>query len=111
MREAHPVITDDRDMAFAVIVALSERDDDELMADAEECYQLLGKVYKLTEGRQSMAHVLSLSPLSPAQKVARVGELRAAFKAHKISIGWTTSHEYVVLALLALDDRPVNCHT
>ena len=106
MRQAHPVITDDRDMTFATIVALSDRDDEELMADAEECYQLLGKDYKLSGGRQTMAHVLAISPLPPAEKVARVAELRAAFKANKISIGWTSSQEYATLAMLVLDGRP-----
>ena len=106
MRQAHPVITDDRDMTFAAIVALSDRDDEALLADAEECYQLLGKEYKLTGGRQTMAHVLAISPLPPAEKVARVAELRAAFKANKISIGWTSSQEYATLAMLVLDGRP-----
>ena len=105
MEEKHPVITNDHDSAFAALIALSDREDDELMQDAEECYQLLGKEYKFTEGRQTMANVLALSPLSPAEKVARVEELRAAFKANKISMGWTTSLEFATLAMLAFDNR------
>ena len=107
MSAEHPVITSDQDLMFAVIVAMSDRDDDELLSDAEECYKLLGDGYKLTEGRQSMAHVLALSPLAPAEKVARVQQLRDALKQRKISVGWVSSQEYVTLALLALDERPV----
>ena len=105
MDEKHPVITDDRDMTFAALIALSDREDDELMEDAEQCYQLLGNGYKFTEGRQTMANLLALSPLSPEEKVARVEELRAAFKAHKISMGWTTSLEFATLAMLVFDNR------
>ncbi|MBP3893417.1 MAG: DUF4003 family protein [Atopobiaceae bacterium] len=106
MEENHPLITNDRDLTSAVIVALSDRDDDELLADAEECYELLGKGYKLTDGRQTMAHILAVSPAAPAEKVARVKELRDALRAQVPRLGWTSSQEYAVLAMLALDDRP-----
>ena len=108
MQQAHPALVDDRSMTFATIIALTGRNEDELLADAEECYGLLGKKYAGTGGRKTMAYVLAISPDAPADKVARVEEIRAAFKANKIPIGWTSTQEFAILAMLALDERPAN---
>lgn len=107
MREAHPLITDERSLPFAAIIALTESDEEELLADAEACYGLLSKGYGLT-GRRTMANILAISTLPPQQKIDRVEKLRSAFKANKIPIGWSSIQEYSMLALLALDDRPAS---
>ena len=80
MKKNHPVITTHGDMGFAALIAGMEGDVDSIMEDAERCFELLkGKVNFLSDGRQTVSHVLSMNRGLPEEKVERFLEIFNAF--------------------------------
>ena len=72
MKDEHPFLTGQEDSVFAVLLAQSQRSDDELIADMEECYRILDERFPKGDGLQSASHVLALSPKTPEEKVRRM---------------------------------------
>ena len=56
----------------ALLLAESQRTDDELIDDMETCYRLLDERFPKGDGLQSASHVLALSPKTPEEKVRRM---------------------------------------
>lgn len=82
MKGMHRFLTDEYDLPFAAVMAVTGRNHDAIMGDAEACFSIL-KSQKFAESNaiQSLSHVLALYPGSAADKCALVTELRAALKA------------------------------
>ncbi len=101
MKEEHPFLTSGEDSVFAVMMAFSEKTDDQLIADMEACYEIMKeKRFCGSNYMQTISHILALAQGLPETKVARVMELfdeveRAGRKYGKY-------HELAILASIAM---------
>ena len=105
MDEDHPLLTGKDDLPFAVLLALREKDTEELAAEIETCYGIL-KRYFMFHGNevQALCQVLALSEKPVAQKCDRVLELFDELKKNRETYG--TGIELCALGLLA--DLPLS---
>ncbi len=74
MKKEHRILTTKEDVAFAVMLAFSEKTDDELIEDMEACYKLLKKRAD-NNSIQTVSHVLAMANGDPEDKCAKFGEL------------------------------------
>ena len=81
MKQEHPLLTSAEDCVYAVLMALSPRSDDELIADMEACYRLLKRRFSASDAVQSASHVLCLAAGTPEEKTARLTALYDAIRA------------------------------
>ena len=72
MKKEHPFLTAAQDSVFAVLLAQSEKSDDLLIAEMEDCYQRLKPTFSAGNGLQSTTHVLSLADGPTLEKCARL---------------------------------------
>lgn len=72
MKKEHPFLTSSEDSVFAVLLALSDKTDDLLIAEMEDCYQRLKPAFSAGNALQSVTHVLALSDGPTLEKCARV---------------------------------------
>ncbi len=75
MKQAHPFLTDSEDSVFAVLMAFSPKDDQQLFEDMEACYSLLRKFTGDSNTAQTLSHILALYDGSPEEKFARLNRL------------------------------------
>ena len=103
MKKDHPFLTSSDDYTFCALLALSEKQDDALIADAEACFaQLKGKGLS-RNGIQSLSHVLSLYDGSALIKCQKTLDLYQKIKEQGIHFG--TSYELPILGILALSGQ------
>ncbi len=102
MRKEHPFLTGSEDTVFTVLMALSGRDDDALIADMEESYTILKARFKDSDSVQSISHILALDLRSPAEKTARFTALYDAVIQYGMKYG--RGRELALLAAPALTD-------
>ena len=74
MKKEHPFLTSTEDNVFAVLLAFSEKENDALVADMEECYRTMKKFSPDSNAMQSLSHVLALAEGTPEEKCNRVIE-------------------------------------
>ena len=105
MKKEHPFLTSSEDSVFAVLMAFSEKTDDELIADMEGCYTLLRKRFPGGDALQSVSHVLSLAGGTPEQKT---GRLEALYNAVREAGGkYGKYHELATLAAVSITTQDV----
>lgn len=76
IRAEHPFLTSGEDQVFAVLMTLSGKNDDQLMADMESCYTLLkDRGFGGNNYTQSVSHILALTEGMPEMKVTRFADL------------------------------------
>lgn len=77
MKGMHRFLTDEYDLPFAAVMAITGREHDLIMGDAEACFAIL-KAQKFGESNaiQSLSHVLALYPDSAGDKCALVTAVR-----------------------------------
>lgn len=82
MKDLHRFLTDEYDLPFAAVMAITGREHDRILGDAEACFAIL-KAQKFGESNaiQSLSHVLALYPGSAADKCALMTEVRQGLKA------------------------------
>ncbi len=100
MKKAHPFLTGSEDSVFAVLMAFSDKSDDELIIDMEKCYNGLKKITGIGDALQTLSHILALSEGTSEDKCCRVDELY-----HKILAAgrkYSTYYEISVLGALAM---------
>ena len=107
MKKEHPFLTGQEDSVFAVLLAESERSDDELIADMEACYRLLDERFPKGDGMQTVSHILAMLDGKPEEKAARVLKLFDALTAAGCKYG--KDREPAILA--ALSARPETVKT
>ena len=82
MRQEHPFLTSGEDSVFAVLLAQSDKSNEWLIADMEDCYQRLKTRFHSSNDVQAVSHVLALAEGAPIEKAARLialyDRLRAA---------------------------------
>lgn len=104
MRGMHPILTASEDTPLCVLLALSGKQPELLLADAEACYRQLKPAFPLSgDAVQTLSLVLALSPGASGEKSDRVLSLFDALKLQGRK--WGTSHELPVLGVLALEGR------
>ncbi|MBR3504438.1 MAG: DUF4003 family protein [Clostridia bacterium] len=104
MDKEHPILTDNTDSVFAVMLAFSEKPDDELIGDVDACYQALTS--RFSKGAaQTSAQILAMAAGASGEKTQRMFELYDALLAADISYG--KSRELAPLAALSLADASV----
>ena len=103
MRKEHPFLTGREDSVFALLLAQSDRSDDELIEDMERCYDLLREHFPGGDGLQTASHVLALSTEDPTDKAFRVVSLYNAIEAAGGKYGKT--RQLPILAALTLGQR------
>lgn len=74
MKREHRILTTKENIAFAVMLAFSEKSDDALIEDMEASYKLL-KHRDAKNSMQSVSHVLAMSDGKPEDKCAKFMEL------------------------------------
>lgn len=101
MKQEHPFLTSEEDSPFCALLALSDRSDDELIAETEKCYNDLKGTFRSRNALQSLAHVLTLCEGSAEGKCERTRALYEALKAagHPYSV----EYELPTLGILAVE--------
>lgn len=106
MKKEHPFLTTSEDSGYAVLLSFSEKSDDELIADMEQCYKLLKQHFHNSNPVQSVSHVLAMGKGSSEEKCER---LVALFKGlEKAGLRYSTYYELAALASLSILDAEMN---
>ncbi len=100
MKDAHPFLTGGEDSVFAVLMAFSEKEDQQLFDDMEECYSIARKLASDKNSAQTLSHVLALYDGAPKDKCAKVTALYNALSAKRRKYG--KYYELSVLGTLAM---------
>ena len=74
MKKEHRILTTKEDIAFAVMLAFSDKSDDELIEDMEQSYRILKKSAD-NNSIQTVSHVLAMASGTPEEKCAKFSEL------------------------------------
>ena len=61
MKKEHPILTSSEDNVMAGFMALSEKNDKQLIDDAESCYDLLRKEFSDKNAMQTVSHILAMT--------------------------------------------------
>ena len=100
MKKEHPFLTSGEDGVFAVLMAFSEKEDSELIADMEACYDILKQQFSNSNSVQSLSHVLALAEGTPEEKCKKVFKLDQELKNAGRKYG--TYYELAVLGAVSL---------
>lgn len=106
MKKEHPFLTGSEDSVFAVLMAFSDRSEDQLISDMEACYTALKERFSIGDQLQTVSHVLTLAGGAPREQALRLMELFDALRNAGIKYG--KSHELATLAALSLTDTPIS---
>ena len=105
MSKIHPLLTDSSDMAFAMLLALTDKSVDRIISDMETCYSYLKKDCKCSAGSnaiQGISEILAISDGDMRERCNRAMALLNAFSSHKVKYG--REQEFASLgALVDLD--------
>ncbi|SEH75159.1 Protein of unknown function [Ruminococcus flavefaciens] len=80
MKKEHPILTSSEDNVMAGFMALSEKNDKQLIDDAESCYDLLRKEFSDKNAMQTVSHILAMTDGAPEEKVDRMVRMFDMFK-------------------------------
>ena len=72
MKKEHPFLTSSEDNVMAGFMAFSEKSDQQLIDEAEQCYDLLRKKFSDKNAVQTVSHILAMTNGSPEDKVNRM---------------------------------------
>ncbi len=100
MKNEHPFLTSSEDSVFAAMLALSDRKDEQIISETEECYSLLKKEFFSANAVQSLSHVLALGEGSAEAKCRKTVELYDALRENGMRYG--KEYELATLGVLAL---------
>lgn len=100
MKDEHPFLTSSEDSVFAALLALSDKPDEELVRDAEQCYNILKPNFFSGDAVQSLSHVLALCDGDAEVKCSRAMAIFKALKETGNKYG--TGYELATLGVLAM---------
>ncbi len=101
MKHNHPFLTGAEDGPLCACLACSERPQEELMADLNQCYELLKGQFFNKEAVQSLSHVLALCEGTPEEKCKKTMDLFNALKDRGYKYG--THYELPTLGVVAVN--------
>ena len=105
MNEKHRFLTDKTDSVFAMLLAYSDKAEEELIDEIETYYTILKEKFSSNGSRQTAAQVLAMAAGSPEEKAQRVIDLYDALQDQGVQYGH--SETLPPLAALSLSDTPV----
>lgn len=105
IRSEHPFLTNSEDSPLCALMALSDKTDDALIQDMENCYKILKSQFIHENAVQSLTHVLALFPEPAKLKCEKTMQLFYALKDAGKKYG--THYELPALGVLAMTDVPV----
>ena len=108
MNKEHPVLTNDTDSVFAVLMSFSGKTEDELLAGQELGYKTLKARFPDGDA-QTVSQILSVSAGSPEETARRVLDLYDSLL--KAEVKYSRSHELCPLAALSQADVSVSVLT
>lgn len=100
MKNEHPFLTSEEDSVFAVMLALSDLTDEQVVEKTERCYHLLKLEFFSGNAVQSLSHVLALSDGRAEDKCSATIQLFRGLKAKGYRYG--TDYELATLGVLAM---------
>ncbi len=107
MKKNHPFLTDDEDVPFAMLLAINNKNEKELINDIECSFSELSKYFKLNKNEvYTMAQILSLSDKDTSEKVKKIINICELLKKNKKAISF--SFGLPVLATLVFLDKDIN---
>lgn len=80
MKKEHPILTSSEDNIMAGFMAFSEKSNEQLIADAEKCYDLLRKKFSYKNAVQTVSHILAMTDGEPEEKVDKLFVMFDMFK-------------------------------
>ena len=98
----HPIITSDRDLASACLLALSDKTDDQILDECEATHSLLKNAFSDSTFPQFCAYILCMKGGITEDKAPRLMELLFALEGAKKK--YSRGHDMEVLAALSLSD-------
>ena len=104
MKREHPFLTGGEDSVFAVLMAFSDKEDEALIADMEDCYQKLRSTFGAGDGLQTVSHVLAMTPGATLDKCSRLLALYDGLR----RAGRRYGKHYELAVLAALSVLPVD---
>lgn len=109
MSKIHPILTSSEDTALVSLLAMTDRDNDSIINDMEECFTYTKKELKLkaeANSIQALSEILALTEGNMKGKCDKVAEIFNAFKDQKSKFG--TYLEFPALATLINIDMPTD---
>lgn len=100
MKKDHPFLTSGEDAVYAVLMAVSEKNDEILMDEMEVCYKKLKERFSASNEVQALAHILAIAEGSAQEKCNKVVALYDALRTSEVKYG--KYYELVALASLAM---------
>lgn len=105
MKKEHPFLTDNEDSAYAVLMAFSDKSDDALMKEMEQCYTMLKHRFHDSNSVQALSHVLTLASGTPEAKCEKFLALFDGLE--KAGLPYGKYYQTAVLAALSILDADV----
>ncbi|OON97011.1 MAG: hypothetical protein ATN31_08840 [Candidatus Epulonipiscioides saccharophilum] len=102
IKKIHPFLTSSEDAVFCLLLAASDKTEDEILAYTEECYVLLKPHFFSPNAVQALSHALTLQNGSSKDKCNKVMTLFDNLKQNGYKYG--TNFELASLGLLATLD-------
>nr|WP_297707554.1 DUF4003 family protein [uncultured Butyrivibrio sp.] len=99
MNKAHPVLTNEEDTCFAVLLAMTDKSVEDILTELEETYQTLKKDFSFHDNSvYSLAQVLTMKKGTVVEKCSKVVEIYNAFKDAGVKYG--KDYEFASLGVL-----------
>lgn len=102
MKKNHPFLTGSEDSVFCVLLARSERSDEDLIDDMEQSYRCLKETFRDSNSVQTVSHILASSPAPACEKADRLADLYRNVTMRGVKYG--KNRELPVLASLSLTE-------
>lgn len=100
MKKEHPILTSSEDNVMAGFMAFSEKSDNQLIDDAEKCYDLLRKKFSDKNTVQTVSHILAMTDGASEDKVNRLFKMFDMFIASGRKFG--KHYELSTLAAISI---------
>ena len=91
MEKKHPILTGNEDIPMATIMALHSEDDDKMIEEMEECFDILKRKFPFhKDSVQGLCQVLSLSGKGSEDKCQKIADIYDELKKKGIKYGKST---------------------
>ncbi len=100
MRKEHPMLTSSEDAVYACLLGMSEKSDEDIIAETEKCYSLIKKSINPSDNAlQTLSHVITISNGNCEAKCDRLADIYNKLRAKKRK--YSKYYEISVLGALA----------
>lgn len=99
MKKLHPFLTSIEDVVYCLLLAVSDKNEAEIIKETEKCYELLKGSFFSGNSVQALSHAITLLEGAAEEKCSKTLKLFQDLKAHGYKYG--TNFELATLGLLA----------